>query len=533
MSVTGAGRRANAVGASPPVTILTQRPAGPDELRVLRRRDWAAAGIVAAVLAGIALRFVSRGPLWLDEAQSLAIARQPLGHLADALRHDGAPPLYYALLHAWTSVFGTSTFAVRSLSAIPAVLALPVVLRLGRRIGGDAVGIAAVVLLAVSPFAVRYAVEARMYSLLLLLGVLGAHAVLSAHRHRSWPATAGVAVVSAAMLYTHYYAVFLLTVVGAAELWQGVRRRDGGSLRVVAGIAVGAVTFVPWLPILLYQSRHTGAPWSSPPDANAVLGTLDAWMGGARPEAQVAYLTALGCVVLALIGRRARRGEVVLQTRIAPLPARLLGVVVGTLVLAIVVDGIGQQAYAPRYLSMGAGLFVVVVGCGIAVLPSRRARRIMLALLVVAELSVCLQIAWQPRTQAGEVAAILNADARPGDLVVYCPDQLGPPTSRLLHTPVRQVVFPNFAGPKLVDWVDYRQRIKSADPQAFGARVDRVAPRNHVWLVWSLQVKPLSKACAGLIDHLVASRGVPAQPITRHPEFNETMSLNDYGPVQP
>ena len=515
------------------VPLLTQRPAGPDELRVLRRRDWAAAGIVAAVLIGIALRFVSRGPLWLDEAQSLAIARQPLGHLADALKHDGAPPLYYALLHVWTGWFGTSTFAVRSLSAIPAVLALPAVLRLGRRIGGDAVGIAAVVLLAVSPFAVRYAVEARMYSLLLLFGILGAHAVLSAHRHRTWTATAGVAVVSAALLYTHYYSVFLLSVVGAAELSRAVRRRDGGSTRVVLGIVIGSLTFLPWLPVFLYQSRHTGAPWNSPPDASAVFGTINAWMGGARPEAQGAYLVAVGCVVLALIGRRGRGSEVVLQSRIAALPARLLAVVVGTLVVAIVVDGIGQQAYAPRYLSMGAGLFVVVVGCGIAVLPSRRARRIMLALLVVAELSVCVQNAWQPRTQAGQVASVLNAQARPGDVIVYCPDQLGPPTSRLLHTPVRQVVFPNFARPKLVDWVDYRQRIKTADAQAFGARLDRLAPRNHVWLVWSLQVKPLSKACAGLIDHLVASRGVPTQPVTRHPEFSETMSLNDYGPVKP
>ena len=515
------------------VPLLTQRPAGPDELRVLRRRDWAAAGIVAAVLIGIALRFVSRGPLWLDEAQSLAIARQPLAHLTDALKHDGAPPLYYALLHVWTGWFGTSTFAVRSLSAIPAVLALPAVLRLGRRIGGDAVGIAAIVLLAVSPFAVRYAVEARMYSLLLLFGILGAHAVLSAHRHRTWTATAGVAVVSAALLYTHYYSVFLLTVVGAAELWRAVRRRDGGSTRVVLGIVIGSLTFLPWLPVFLYQSRHTGAPWASAPDASAVFATINAWMGGARPEAQAAYLVAVGCVVLAIIGRRGRGSEVVLQSRIAALPARLLAVVVGTLVLAIVVDGIGQQAYAPRYLSMGAGLFVVVVGCGIAVLPSRRARRIMLALLVVAELSVCVQNAWQPRTQAGQVASVLNAQARPGDVIVYCPDQLGPPTSRLLHTPVRQVVFPNFARPKLVDWVDYRQRIKTADAQAFGARLDRLAPRNHVWLVWSLQVKPLSKACAGLIDHLVASRGVPTQPVTRHPEFSETMSLNDYGPVKP
>jgi hypothetical protein len=342
-----------------------------------------------------------------------------------------------------------------------------------------------------------------------------------------------VALVSAAMLYTHYYAVFILTVIAAAELWRGWRRRDGGSLRVAAGIAVGGLAFVPWLPVFLYQSQHTGAPWASPPDPNAILGTISAWMGGARPEAQAAYLIALACVVLALIGRRRGRGEVVLQTRLAPLPAKLLGVVVATLVVAIVVDGVGQQAYAPRYLSMGAGLFVVVVGCGIAVLPSRRARRTMLALLVVAELSVCLQNAWQPRSQAAQVAAVINAHARSGDVVVYCPDQIGPQTSRLLHTPARQVVFPNFAAPGIIDWVDYRQRIKTADPQAFAAAVDRIAGNHRVWLVWSLQVKPLAKACAGLIDHFVASRGVPSQPVTRHSEFTETMSLNDYGRLEP
>ena len=527
MAVTGTGRQ-----AGPGLPVFAQRPPGPDELRVLRRRDWAAVGIVAAVLVGIALRFVSRGPLWLDEAQSLAIARRPLTHIADALRHDGAPPLYYVLLHFWTQLFGDSTFAVRALSAIPGILSLPVILRLGRRIGGDAVGIAAVVLLAVSPFAIRYSVEARMYSLLLLLGLLGAHAVLSAHRHRSARAVVGVAAVSTAMLYTHYYAVFILTVVGAAELWRAWRRRDAGSLRVVAGIAIGGIAFLPWLPDFLYQSKHTGAPWSSPPDANAILGTVDAWMGGARPQAQLAYLTALACVVIALIGRRGRRGEVLLQTKFAPLPARLLGVVLGTLVLAIVVDGIGQQAYAPRYLSMGAGLFLVVVGCGIAVLPSRRARRTMLALLVVTELLVCVENAWQPRSQADQVADVINATARAGDVVVYCPDQIGPQTSRLVHTHARQLVYPNFAGPSVVDWVNYRQRIKSADPNAFSAAVDRLAPHTHVFLVWTLQVKPLAHDCAQLIDNFVASRGLPATPVTRHPEYSETMSLNDYGPVK-
>lgn len=513
-------------GAAAAARPFAQRPPGPDELRVLRRRDWAAVGIVAAVLAGIVLRFISRGPLWLDEAQSVAIAREPLSHLGQALRHDGAPPLYYVLLHGWMLLVGSSTFAVRSLSAIPAVLALPVALRLGRRIGGDAVGIASLVLLAVSPFAVRYAVETRMYSLLLLLGLLGAHAVLSVHRHHSKRAVVSVAVVAAALLYTHYYAVFLLVVVAAGELWRALRGRDRAGYAVVAAIAVAGISFLPWLPTFLYQSRHTGAPWAPPPNANAILATINSWMGGGAPPAQAAGLIAIGCVVLALIGRRAGRGRVLLQTSVAALPARLLGLVLGTLVLAIVVDAVDGQAYASRYLAAGAGLFLVVVGCGIAVLPSRRARRIMLAVLVVAELSVCVQNAWEPRTQAGQVAAVLNAQARPGDVIVYCPDQLGPPTSRLLHVPEAQLVYPSLGSPRIVDWVDYRDRIKAAEPKAFARMINALAGRHRVWLVWSLQVKPLTQACSGIIDNLVAMRGIPSSPVTRHPEFSETMALD-------
>ncbi|MCU1618578.1 MAG: hypothetical protein JWR41_584, partial [Modestobacter sp.] len=135
------------------------------------------AAAALAVLAGVALRFIAPSALWLDEAQSVAIARSDLGGLFDALRQDGAPPLYYLLLHVWTSVFGTGAVAVRALSGLFGVLALVVAWLLGRRLGGPRVGTALTLLLASSPFAVRYASETRMYSLVVLLVLLGAAAV--------------------------------------------------------------------------------------------------------------------------------------------------------------------------------------------------------------------------------------------------------------------------------------------------------------------------------------------------------------------
>ena len=518
----------------PGSALLAPRSPLPVELRVIGRRDWAAVGIVAAVLIGVALRFVSRGPLWLDEAQSVAIAKQPLTAIAGALRHDGAPPLWYYLLHGWIKLFGYSPFSVRTMSGAPAVLSLPLIVRLGRRVGGEAVGIASIVLLAVSPFAVRYAVEARMYSLMLLLSLIGAHLLLTVHRRGGWWPAAALAVTTSALLYTHYYALFLLAVVGTGELWLAVRNRDRRARQAFVALAVGALSFAPWLPTLLYQSRHTGAPWQAAPDGTAVLTTINAWMGGASTFAQLSGLIAIGCVVLALIGRRGGRGQVVLSTKFRLQPTVLMAAALGSLIIAIVVDAIGGEAYAPRYLSYGLGLFLVVVACGIAVLPSRRARRGMLAILVVAGLTVCLENAWQPRSQADQVAAAIAQHAKPGDVVVYCPDQLGPSTSLLLHLRgVRQLVYPTFRGAQIVDWVDYRERIDKSDPLKFSRALNQLAGSHTIYLVWSLQVKPLASDCSGVIDNLLAIRGLPTQPVRRDPSFSETMALDVYPVRQP
>src|SRR3954467_10063786 len=129
-------------------------------------------GVLGVLALGVVLRFVCQSDMWADEVLSVNIAKLPLARITDALRQDGAPPLYYLLLHAWMSVFGTGAVAVRALSALFSVLSLPVAWLLGRRLGGPRVAVALTLLLASSPFAVRYASETRMYSLVVLLVLL-------------------------------------------------------------------------------------------------------------------------------------------------------------------------------------------------------------------------------------------------------------------------------------------------------------------------------------------------------------------------
>jgi mannosyltransferase len=515
-----------AAATTQPFAAAQRQPVPPAPTRL----RWPLVAVAALVLAGIGLRFVSVGPLWLDEAQSVSIAAGPVHLLPQALRTDGAPPLWYLLLHVWIRLFGDSTYSVRLMAAVPAIAALPVAERLGRRLGGRDVGRTTLILLATSPFAIRYGVEARMYSLVLLLSLLAAHALLSVHRgDRPGRAAVALALLTCALLYTHYYAIWLGVVVGAAELWRVVRHRDPRAGWVVGALVAGAIGFVPWLPILRFQAAHTGAPWTAPPSANAVLDTVSAWAGGVSPLARIAQLAMLALVVLAVLGRRGSRRTVVLGPPVARVPLRLLGVVFAVLVVAIVDAMITKQAEVPRYTSVVVGLFVIVLAMGVQALPSQHVRRAVVAGLALIGLGVGASTVGHPRTQVGQVAAVLASSSHRGDVVLYCPDQLGPSASRLLSPSLglTQVVYPDLAAPTRVDWVDYKQRMALADPTVVAAEVEQLARHHTIWLEWSPAYRS-ARACGAVVAQLGLLRGLPYIAVSRDARIAESMALDEF-----
>ena len=126
--------------------------------------------LAAITIAGGLLRVyqINRNGFWLDEAFSVWMAAHPLPALFDWLiRIDQHPPLYYTLLHFWLQA-GDDAGYVRLLSALFSTLTIPVLFLIAARIAGLRAGFIAAVILALSPFQVRFAQEARMYALLML-----------------------------------------------------------------------------------------------------------------------------------------------------------------------------------------------------------------------------------------------------------------------------------------------------------------------------------------------------------------------------
>jgi mannosyltransferase len=336
----------------------------------------AVAGLVLLLtVASVLLRIGQlRFHFWIDEGISVGIASHPLSELPQLLREDGSPPLYYLLLHVWMQIFGRSEQATHELSLIFAVITVPVAYWGGGSLFGRRTGAYCAVLAAGLPFLTEYAQETRMYSLLLLLSLIAAVGfvhVFVFRRRRYLPV---FAVGLAASLYTHNWALFLgLTsfVVFLVLVWMTPRELRGGLWRDGA-LAFGAVAvlYLPWVPTLLYQAQHTGAPWALPP----VLWSFTQggyFIVGGR-GAGVALLLGAGAGLWAVRGA----GPHERLNRTAIVSLMLLGI--GTLVVAWSYAKF-TPAWAFRYLAVIIGPLLLLVGFGLA----RAARLGLIALLLV------------------------------------------------------------------------------------------------------------------------------------------------------
>ncbi len=137
-----------------------------EEIDLEELAPWLVA-FITLIGGGLRVLLLDHKGMWLDETFSVWLANHSVvGLLHWTVKIDQHPPLYYLLLHAWAALGTDTPYHVRLLSVLFSTGAIPVVYLIGRRMSGPLMGTAAAVLLAVSPFNIRYAQEARMYALL-------------------------------------------------------------------------------------------------------------------------------------------------------------------------------------------------------------------------------------------------------------------------------------------------------------------------------------------------------------------------------
>ena len=201
--------------------------------------------------AGLILRLVhiSSQSLWLDESLGILFSQSPRADFFPLLRLDVHPPLYFMILRA-VLFLGANPLILRLVSVVFGMAGL-VVFYLALSSETDNPGLVlSLFFLAISPLAVHYSQEIRMYGLLFLLTNLTLWALLHFTKKPELQPFLLFCLSSVLCLYTHYFAgVFVLGCL-VFLAWERIGEEKSffkglfDSLRTAALILV---LYLPWL----------------------------------------------------------------------------------------------------------------------------------------------------------------------------------------------------------------------------------------------------------------------------------------------
>ncbi|MEG4241275.1 glycosyltransferase family 39 protein [Microcoleus sp. MON2_D6] len=174
-----------------------------------------------------------------------------------ALEEPQLAPLYFVATRFWVQLFGDSVAVTRSMSAVFSLLALPCMYWLCLELFDSSLTAwLAVSLLAVSPFQIVYAQEARPYSLFVLIILLSSAALLRAMRLKTNSSWAIYAVTVALGFYSHL--LFALVVLGHGiyvALSENMRFNKTVIGYFIAASA-GFIALFPWTVVYLINSQN-------------------------------------------------------------------------------------------------------------------------------------------------------------------------------------------------------------------------------------------------------------------------------------
>ena len=208
---------------------------------------WTPLAVALLVQAALLLWRLDRLPVWGDEQFTLDVVALPWGEIAETLRRDIHPPLYFSLAKLWAALPlpGPEIVRLRAFSALTmlgATVALDRLILAGRV---ETIRRWTLAVWALAPAVVLYGRMARSYALQTLLAAVALYAAvrLLENPSRRRGMLAGLAM--AALLYTHYLPGLSVAIAtGVAAL--AMRRAPAAAI----ALGLGALLYLPWTVVL-------------------------------------------------------------------------------------------------------------------------------------------------------------------------------------------------------------------------------------------------------------------------------------------
>jgi hypothetical protein len=333
-------------------------------------------------------------PLYEDEAISGLIAMRPLPEVLETVLVDrGGAPLHFVLAHAafWLD---PSADALRWLSVLAALGAVPLCFDVARRLGGVTAGLVAAAVVAGSTALAVYGSFGRMYALFVFVAALFCDLFVRALRSRAPAAVAAAAAAGWLLVAVHPYGAIpaFVALAVAAALWRGQ------GLRSAVPVGLATLAAVPFLlaDLRLADRAAVGGgerALASPGEAwDQLVAAVSAFAGG--DGLPLLFFTALALAGLAVLARQ------------EPAFAALAFSIVLPPLLFVLVRTDATPDLSPRHLFYGLPLWAAAIGVAASRLP-------LLAAALVAVIAVT-----SPASRLRDPREFELASASPSDVPV-------------------------------------------------------------------------------------------------------------------
>jgi hypothetical protein len=345
------------------------------------------------------------------------------------------------LLGLWIRVFGDGEAATHVLSLVFSLASIPVAYFAGRSIFDRRTGFVCALLVATTPYLTYYAQETRMYAFESFFSLVAAVAYVNGvvRGRRGWAVL--LVPTLALMVYGHNWALFFCAALALTTV---LYARD--RIRIFAFVAGGvALLYLPWVPTVLSQIKHTGAPWSTRPSFHELFTAAGAVLGGDAPF--IAFVVAAAAAGFSYSRNRLER---------------LLAVLVGATVVFAWLSSQISPAWTTRYFSVVLGPVVLLA----AAIVTRAGRAGTVALVAVLFLWWGFSVK-NEKENAKQIAAQLAPYVQRGELVVSTHPEQVPVLRYYLGGGLR---WATTLGPvsdsQIFDWRDAVSRLRAAQPRA-------------------------------------------------------------------
>jgi len=224
--------------------------------------DWLVLVVGLAIFTTISLWTIDKSSVWFDEAFGAYLIRFNFVEIARYTGADVHPPLYYWLLKAWSMWFGTSEFALRSMSTFFAGIAIIFGYLLTHRLFGKKAAKLSLLFMILAPMLIRYSQEMRMYALVTAIALAATYVLVIANESKNRKPWIIYGVLVSLGMWTHYFSALVWL---SHWVWRAYVVRESNGKKVkdfmkaffsknwITAYVVAIGVYLPWVPFLIHQ----------------------------------------------------------------------------------------------------------------------------------------------------------------------------------------------------------------------------------------------------------------------------------------